>query len=160
MRVRSIGTVLNGHSQNAHACDDRHSGGEVSSKRGHLCLLPHSSSSSRFTAGAFAFFLLSQSGERPEPQELLAVNAVLPVVTRMVIPGVVVVSRGVVTPVVGVDVGRLPSPEVGTPIGIAEPSLWPRFVDVDARNISFCRLSRHGQDCSRHYRENAEQGVA
>jgi hypothetical protein len=28
--------------------------------------LPHSSSSSRFTAGAFAFFILSQSGERPE----------------------------------------------------------------------------------------------
>jgi hypothetical protein len=29
-------------------------------------LLPHSSSSARFTAGAFAFFILSQSGERPE----------------------------------------------------------------------------------------------
>ena len=29
--------------------------------------LPHSSSSSRFTAGASAFFILSQSGERPEP---------------------------------------------------------------------------------------------
>jgi hypothetical protein len=29
-------------------------------------LLPHSSSSSRFTAGAFEFFILSQSGERPE----------------------------------------------------------------------------------------------
>ena len=29
-------------------------------------LLPHSSSSSRFTAGASAFFILSQSGERPE----------------------------------------------------------------------------------------------
>jgi hypothetical protein len=28
--------------------------------------LPQSSSSSRFTAGAFAFFILSQSGERPE----------------------------------------------------------------------------------------------
>jgi hypothetical protein len=28
--------------------------------------LPHSSSSSRFTAGASAFFILSQSGERPE----------------------------------------------------------------------------------------------
>src|SRR5262249_55301795 len=28
--------------------------------------LPHSSSSSRFTAGAVAFFILSQSGERPE----------------------------------------------------------------------------------------------
>src|SRR5262249_35056635 len=26
----------------------------------------HSSSASRFTAGAFAFFILSQSGERPE----------------------------------------------------------------------------------------------
>src|SRR5262249_16020300 len=56
----------NGHSQNAHACDDRQSGGEVSSKRGHLCLLPQSSSASRFTAGASAFFILSQSGERPE----------------------------------------------------------------------------------------------
>jgi hypothetical protein len=29
-------------------------------------LLFHSSSASRFTAGAFAFFILSQSGERPE----------------------------------------------------------------------------------------------
>src|SRR5215469_9708971 len=67
--VAAIGLCIrrlhpNGHSQNAHACDDRHSGGEVSSKRGHLCLLPHSSSSSRFTAGAAAFFILSQSGER------------------------------------------------------------------------------------------------
>ena len=30
----------------------------------HRFLLPHSSSSSRFTAGASAFFILSQSGER------------------------------------------------------------------------------------------------
>src|SRR5262245_53985553 len=29
-------------------------------------LWPHSSSASRFTAGAFAFFILSQSGDRPE----------------------------------------------------------------------------------------------
>jgi hypothetical protein len=29
-------------------------------------LLPHSSSASRFTAGAAEFFILSQSGERPE----------------------------------------------------------------------------------------------
>jgi hypothetical protein len=28
--------------------------------------LPHSSSASRFTAGAAGFFILSQSGERPE----------------------------------------------------------------------------------------------
>jgi hypothetical protein len=28
--------------------------------------LPQSSSASRFTAGASAFFILSQSGERPE----------------------------------------------------------------------------------------------
>src|SRR5262245_13433697 len=34
------------------------------------------------------------------------------------------------------------------------------FVEVDARNVLFCRLSRHGQNCSRHHRENAEQGVA
>jgi hypothetical protein len=54
---------------------------------------------------ASEFLILSQSGERPEPQELLAVTAVLPVVRRMVIPVVVVVLRGVVTPVVGVDVG-------------------------------------------------------
>jgi hypothetical protein len=57
--------------------------------------------SSRFTAGAAGFFILSQPGERPEPQELLAVTAVLPVVRRMVIP----VSRGVVTPEVGAEVG-------------------------------------------------------
>src|SRR6516164_10425908 len=71
--------------------------------------------------------------------------AVLPIVRRAVIPVVAVVWGGVVTPVVGVDVGKLRPPEIGAPIGIAEPSLWPRF--VDARNISFCRLSRHGQDC-------------
>src|SRR5262245_11002488 len=41
--------------------------GEVSSRRGHLRpLLPQSSSASRFTAGAARFFILSQSGERPE----------------------------------------------------------------------------------------------
>jgi hypothetical protein len=33
---------------------------------GALAHLPHSSSSSRFTAGAFGFFILSQSGERPD----------------------------------------------------------------------------------------------
>jgi hypothetical protein len=32
--------------------------------------LPQSSSASRFTASASEFFILSQSGERPEPQEL------------------------------------------------------------------------------------------
>src|SRR5215831_14090450 len=84
--------------------------------------------------------------------------AVLPIVRRAVIPVVAVIWGGVVTPVVRVDVGKLRPPEIGAPIGIAEPSLWPRF--VDARNISFCCLSRHGQDCSRHHRENAEQGVA
>src|SRR6516164_4405602 len=86
--------------------------------------------------------------------------AVLPIVRRAVIPVVAVVRGGVVTPVVGVDVGKLPPPEIGAPIGITEKSLWPRFVDVDARSISFCRLSRHGQDWPRHHRENAEQGVA
>src|SRR5215469_7173954 len=90
--------------------------------------------------------------------------AVLPIVRRVLIPVVAVVLGGVVTPVVGVDVGiaerALRPPEIGAPIGIAEPSLWPGFVDVDARNISSCRLSRHGQDCSRHHREDAEQGVA
>src|SRR5262249_60347045 len=41
--------------------------GKVRSQRAHLRpLLPHSSSSSRFSAGASAFFILSQSGERPE----------------------------------------------------------------------------------------------
>ena len=40
---------------------------EVSPGRGHRRpRLPHSSSASRFTAGASAFFILSQSGERPE----------------------------------------------------------------------------------------------
>src|SRR5262249_13379807 len=32
-------------------------------------LLPHSSSASRFTAGALAFFILSQSGDRPKRVE-------------------------------------------------------------------------------------------
>src|SRR5262245_54793048 len=41
--------------------------GEVSSRRGHVRLfLPQSSSASRLTAGASGFFILSQSGERPE----------------------------------------------------------------------------------------------
>jgi hypothetical protein len=31
-----------------------------------VSVLPHSSSASRFTAGAAEFFILSQSGERPE----------------------------------------------------------------------------------------------
>src|SRR5262245_23054211 len=126
--------------------------------------LPQSSSASRFAADASAFFILSQSGERPERKPCCLLPAaccraaVLPIVRRAVIPVVAVVWGGVVTPVVGVDVGKLRPPEIGAPIGIAEPSLWPRF--VDARNISFCRLSRHGQDCSRHHRENAEQGAA
>ena len=42
----------------------------------------------------------------------------------------------------------------------AKQALRHGFVAVDARNVSFCRLSRHGQNCSRHHRENAEQGVA
>src|SRR5262245_34306677 len=35
-------------------------------RMGRLVYRPQSSSASRFTAGAFAFFILSQSGERPE----------------------------------------------------------------------------------------------
>jgi hypothetical protein len=31
--------------------------------------LPQSSSASRFTTGAFGFFILSQSGERPDASE-------------------------------------------------------------------------------------------
>src|SRR5262249_28751358 len=93
-----------------------------------------------------------------------AVAAVLPIVRRVVIPVVVVVPGGVVTPIVGIDVGIAERPlrrlEIGAPVGIAEQSLWHGFVDVDARSISFCRLSRHSQDCSTHHRENAEQGVA
>src|SRR5215471_17945940 len=121
--------------------------------------LPQSSSASRLTAGASEFSILSQSGERPERKPCcLLPAAVLPIVRRAVIPVVAVVC--VVTPVVGADVGGLPPLEIRAPIGIAEPSLWPRFVDVDARSISFCRLSWHGQDCSRHHREDAEQGIA
>src|SRR5262249_12401836 len=93
-----------------------------------------------------------------------AVAAVLPIVRRVVIPVVVVVLGGVVTPIVGIDVGIAERPlrrlEIGAPVGIAEQSLWHGFVDVDARSISFCRLSRHSQDCSTHHRENAEQSVA
>jgi hypothetical protein len=78
---------------------------------------------------------LSQSGERPEPQELLAVTAVLPVVMRLVIP----ISRGVVTPVVGVDVGiaALRPLEIGAPIGITEKSLWHPFVDAKRAAYQF-----------------------
>src|SRR5262249_12307719 len=86
----------------------------------------------------------------------------IPVGRNVVGPVVVVIHGDIVTAVVGVDVGSaeraLPPPEIGAPIGIAEQSLWPRFVEVDARNISFCRLNRHRQDCSGHHREDAEQG--
>src|SRR5262249_17123287 len=105
-----------------------------------------------------ASFWVSKSDSSLSPIRRIS----LPIVGRAIIS--VVVLGGVVTPVVGVDVGiaerALRPPEIGTPIGMAEQSLWPRFVDVAARNISFCRLSRHGQNCSRHHRENAEQGVA
>src|SRR5262249_47872620 len=39
-------------------------------------------------------------------------------------------------------------------------SIVRRAVIPVVADISFCRLSRHGQDCSKHHRENAEQGVA
>src|SRR6516164_9772866 len=53
------------HDAFAVRCPSIDAEGEVSSRRGHLRpLLLHSSSASRFTAGAFAFFILSQSGER------------------------------------------------------------------------------------------------
>src|SRR6266403_2688164 len=76
----------------------------------------------------------------------------IPVVGSVVSPVVVVVLGGVVTPVVGVDVGiserALRRPEIGAAVGIAEKALWHRL--VDATDILFCRLSRHGQDCSSH----------
>src|SRR5215475_9402318 len=78
----------------------------------------------------------------------------------------VVVPGGIVTTVVGADVWiaksafRVINPQISGTIRVAKEALWPRFVDVAARNISFCRVSRHGQNCSRYHRENAEQGVA
>src|SRR5262249_36656268 len=76
------------------------------------------------------------------------------------------VPGGVVTTVVGADVWiaksafRVINPQIGATIGVAKQALRYGFVLVDARNVSFCCLSRHGQNCSRHHRENAEQGVA
>src|SRR5262249_24397252 len=79
---------------------------------------------------------------KPSLEGVAAVE--IPVGRNVVGPVVVVIHGGVVTAVVGVDVGSaeraLRPPEIGAPIGIAEQSLWPRFV-VDARNISFCRPS-------------------
>src|SRR5262249_49194781 len=68
--------------------------------------------------------------------------------------------------VVGADVWiaksafRVINPQISATIGVTKQALRHGFVAVDARNVSFCRLSRHGQNCSRHHRENAEQGVA
>jgi hypothetical protein len=50
---------------------------------------------------------------------------------------------------------RIRPPEIGAPIGITEKSVWYHF--VDARNVSFCRLSRHGQDCSQGVARKAKQ---
>src|SRR5262249_24476717 len=75
-------------------------------------------------------------------------------------------SWGVVTTVVGADVWiaksafRVINPQISGTIRVAKQALRHGFVALDARNVSFCRLSRHGQNCSRHHRENAEQGVA
>src|SRR5215813_708075 len=76
------------------------------------------------------------------------------------------VPGGVVTTVVGADVWigksafRVINPQMSATIGVAKQALRHGFVEVDARNVSFCRVSRHGQNCSRRHRENAEQGVA
>src|SRR5215831_2418383 len=78
----------------------------------------------------------------------------------------VVVPGGIVTTVVGADVWiaksafRVINPQISATIGVTKQALRHGFVAVDARNVSFCRLSRHGQNCSRHHRENAEQSVA
>src|SRR5215475_16117641 len=78
----------------------------------------------------------------------------------------VVVPGGIVTTVVGADVWiaksafRVINPQISATIGVTKQALRHGFVAVDARNVSFCRLSRNGQNCSRHHRENAEQGVA
>src|SRR6266478_683887 len=97
--------------------------------------LPQSSSASRFTADASEFFILSQSGERPERKKIAPA---LPIVGRAIIS--IVVLGGVVTPVVGVNVGiaerALRPLEIGAPIRKAEESLWHGFVEVDARNVS------------------------
>jgi DNA methylase len=74
-------------------------------------------------AGAAEFIILSQSGERPERAPAL------PIVGRAIIS--IVVLGGVVTPVVGVDVGiaerALRPLEIGAPIRKAEESLWRTF---------------------------------
>src|SRR5262249_33847013 len=76
------------------------------------------------------------------------------------------VPGGIVTTVVGADVWvaksafRVINPQISATIRVTKQALRHGFVAVDARNVSFCRLSRHGQNCSRHHRENAEQGVA
>jgi hypothetical protein len=72
---------------------------------GRLVYRPQSSSASRLTAGASEFPHFEPIGRAAGAAGTAGCNAVLPIVRRMVIPVVVVVSRGVVTPVVGVDVG-------------------------------------------------------
>src|SRR5215471_1283922 len=124
-----------------------------------------------------AVFVVSE-GERPHPRRpywrsvnledaahnfAIGTHVALPIVGRAV---VVVVPGGVVTTVVGADVWIAKSaflvinPQISATIGVAKQALRHGFIVVDARNVSFCCLSRHGQNCSRHHRENAEQGVA
>src|SRR5262245_55109091 len=97
---------------------------------------PGSSSASRFTAGASAFFILSQSGG-PSVKKTAAVAAALPIVGRAV---AVVVPGGVVTTVVGADpwiaesAFRVINPQMSATIRVAKQALRRGFVEVDARN--------------------------
>src|SRR5262245_34796610 len=54
------------HDAFAVGCPGIHAEGEMRPYLHRHRFLPQSSSASRFTAGAFGFFILSQSGERPE----------------------------------------------------------------------------------------------
>src|SRR5262249_42780069 len=68
--------------------------------------------------------------------------------------------------VVGADVWiakssfRGMNPRISATIGVARQALLDDFVELDASNGSFCRLSRHGQNGCRHHREHAEQSDA
>jgi hypothetical protein len=64
------GTVLDGITRLYHRGDPPRDLGPVGIEQGEVqrgrCHLPQSSSASRFTAGVSAFFILSQSAERPD----------------------------------------------------------------------------------------------
>src|SRR5262249_43083607 len=76
------------------------------------------------------------------------------------VPGGVVTTVGGADGWVGKSAFRVINLQISATLGVARDARPHGFVEAAARDVSLCGLSRHGQNCSRHHRENAEQGVA